>query len=68
MQTSRALTTRELADVLGVHRHTIRRALQTGRLDGWRPIRVNASLRFVPSNGTTDRSAGDTVDDVHISR
>lgn len=45
---SKSLSARQLAEVLGVNRATIARAVASGRLDGWKPIQVNARLRFIP--------------------
>jgi len=51
---SKSLSARQLAEVLGVNRATIARAVASGRLDGWKPIQVNARVRFIPAATLSD--------------
>jgi len=45
---SKSLSARQLAEVLGVNRATIARALAAGKpLGGWRPIHVGDRVKFI---------------------
>ncbi len=52
-----SLSARQLAEVLGVNRATIARALAAGKpLGGWRPLRVGDRIKFIREDPTTTQT------------